>query len=58
MFYKGIMKKIDLRKRMREVRFVTENVLTPEQRNKLIQDKLDRAQVEFDKRKQLNQTYA
>jgi Spy/CpxP family protein refolding chaperone len=52
------MIKIDLRKRMREVRFVTENVLTPEQRKQLIQDKLDRAQVEFDKRKQLNQTYA
>ena len=52
------MKKIDLRKRMREVRFVTENVLTPEQRNKLIMDKLGRAQVEFDKRKQLNQNHA
>ena len=52
------MIKIDLRKRMREVRFVTENVLTPEQRTKLIQDKLERARVEFDKRKQLSQTHA
>jgi Spy/CpxP family protein refolding chaperone len=52
------MKKIDLRKRMREVRFVTENELTPEQRKQLIQDKLERAQIEFDKRKQLNRTYA
>ena len=52
------MKTVDLKKRMREVRFVTENVLTPEQRTKLIQDKLDRAQVEFNKRKQLDRTYA
>jgi len=52
------MKKIDLVKRMREVRFVTENVLTPEQRKQLIQEKLDRAHVEFNKRKQLNQNHA
>lgn len=43
---------------MREVRFVTENELTPEQRTKLIQDKLERARIEFNKRKQLDQTYA
>ena len=53
------MKKIDLKRRMREVRFTTEHTLTPEQRNKLIQDKLERAKLQFETRKRIqNQTYA
>jgi hypothetical protein len=38
------MKKIDLKKRMREVKFTTEHTLNEDQRNKLIQDKLERAE--------------
>jgi len=52
------MKKIDLVKRMREVRFITENMLTPEQRTELIQDKLARARLVIAKRKKPNQNYA
>jgi len=53
------MRKIDLKRRMREVRFTTEYTLTPEQRNKLIRDKLERARLTFETRKRVNsQTYA
>jgi hypothetical protein len=53
------MRKIDLKRRMREVRFTTEYTLTPEQRNKLIRDKLERARLNFETRKRVNsQTYA
>jgi Spy/CpxP family protein refolding chaperone len=38
------MKKIDLKQRMREVKFTTEHVLTPDQRDKLIREKLERAE--------------
>ena len=38
------MIKIDLKKRMREVKFTTEHTLNEDQRNKLIQDKLERAE--------------
>jgi hypothetical protein len=37
------MKKIDVKRRMREVMFTTEHTLNEEQRKKLIQDKIDRA---------------
>ena len=36
------MKKIDLKQRMREVKFTTEHTLNEDQRHKLIQDKLER----------------
>jgi len=53
------MKKVDLKQRMREVRFTTEHTLTPEQRNKLIQDKLERAKLNFQTRKRVEgQPYA
>ena len=39
------MKKLDLEKRMREVKYTTEHTLTPEQREKLIQEKLERAKA-------------
>ena len=37
------MKKLDLKQRMREVKYTTEHTLTPEQREKLIREKLERA---------------
>ena len=37
------MKKLDLEKQMREVKYTTEHTLTPEQREKLIREKLERA---------------
>ena len=37
------MKKLDLKQRMREVKYTTEHTLTPEQREKLIWEKLERA---------------
>jgi len=53
------MRKIDLKRRMREVRFTTEHTLTPEQRNKLIRDKLERARLNFETRKRVDsRTYA
>lgn len=53
------MKKIDLKRRMREVRFTTEHTLTLEQRNKLIQEKLERARLDFETRKRVDsRTYA
>jgi len=53
------MRKIDLKRRMREVRFTTEHTLTPDQRNKLIRDKLERARVDSEIRKRVDsQTYA
>ena len=39
------MKKLDLEKRMREVKYTTEHTLTPEQREKLIREKLERAKL-------------
>lgn len=44
------MKKLDLKQRMREVRFTTEYTLTPDQREKLIQEKLERARLELETR--------
>lgn len=41
------MKKIDLKKRMREVKFTTEHTLSEDQRHKLIQDKLERAERSY-----------
>jgi protein-arginine kinase activator protein McsA len=38
-------KKIDLRTRMREIKFTTENHLTEEQLRKLIQEKYERART-------------
>ena len=53
------MRKIDLKRRMREVRFTTEHTLTPEQRNKLIRDKLERARLDSETRKRGDsRTYA
>jgi hypothetical protein len=39
--------KIDLIKRFREVKFITEHTLTEDQRKKLIQDKLERAERHY-----------
>ena len=41
------MKQIDLKKRMREVKFTTEHTLTEDQRNKLIREKLERAERQY-----------
>ena len=38
------MTKIDLKQRMREVKFTTEHTLSEDQRNKLIREKLERAE--------------
>jgi hypothetical protein len=38
---------------MREVRFTTEHTLTADQRNQLIQDKLERARIESENRKRV-----
>ena len=48
------MKKIDLKKRMREVKFTTEHTLSEDQRHKLIQDKLERAE-RFKRSRQVQQ---
>jgi len=47
------MKKSDLKRRMREVRFTTEHTLTADQRNQLIRDKLERARIESENRKRV-----
>jgi len=52
-FSKEKMKKSDLKRRMREVRFITEHTLTEDQRTQLIQDKLERARVESENRKRV-----
>ena len=44
------MKKLDLKQRMREVKYTTEHTLTPEQREKLIREKLERARLELETR--------
>ena len=41
------MKKIDLKQRMREVKFTTEHTLSEDQRNKLIREKLERAERQY-----------
>ena len=41
------MNKIDLKQRMREVKFTTEHTLSADQRNKLIREKLERAEREY-----------
>jgi hypothetical protein len=38
------LKEIDLKQRMREIKFTTEHVLTKDQRNELIRAKLERAE--------------
>jgi hypothetical protein len=38
------MKKIDLKKRMREVKFTTEHTLSEDQLKRLIRDKMERAE--------------
>jgi len=38
------MNKVDLKKRMREVKFTTEHTLSEDQLQKLIQEKLERAE--------------
>lgn len=50
---KGKMKQVDLKKRMREIKFVTEHSLTPNQREKLIQDKLERARLNLEARRRV-----
>lgn len=53
------MRKKDLKRRMREVRFMTEHTLTPDQRDKLIREKLERARLDFETRKRVySRTYA
>jgi len=47
------MKKLDLEKRMREVKYTTEHTLTPDQREKLIQEKLERAKAMLETRKRI-----
>lgn len=41
------MKQIDLKRRMREVKFTTEHTLSEDQRNKLILEKLERAERQY-----------
>ena len=41
---KEIMKKIDLMKNFRQVKFTTAHTMSPEQRHQLIRDKLERAE--------------
>ena len=41
------MKKVDLKQRMREVKFTTEHTLSADQRNKLIREKLERAERRY-----------
>jgi hypothetical protein len=41
------MKQIDLKQRVREVRFTTEHTLTQEQLHKLIREKLERAERQY-----------
>jgi hypothetical protein len=45
------LKKIDLKQRMREVKFTTEHTLTPDQRDKMIKEKLERYEREYLSRK-------
>ena len=52
-FSKEKMKKLDLKQRMREVKYTTEHTLTPEQREKLIREKLERARLMHETRKQV-----
>ena len=47
------MKQVNLKQRMREVRFTTEHTLTPEQRNKLILEKMERARIQHKAMKRL-----
>ena len=39
------MKKLNLEQQMREAKYITEHTLTPEQREKLIREKLERARL-------------
>ena len=47
------MKKLDLEQQMREVKYTTEYTLTPEQREKLIQEKIERARLMLETRKRV-----
>jgi hypothetical protein len=47
------MKKLDLKQRMREVKFITEHALTADQLNQLIRDKLERARIESENRRRV-----
>ena len=47
------MKKLDLEQHMREVRYTTEHTLTPEQREKLIREKLERARIMLETRRRV-----
>jgi Spy/CpxP family protein refolding chaperone len=47
------MKKSDLKQRMREVKYTTEHTLTPEQREKLIQEKFERARLMLETRERV-----
>ena len=42
-FPQGKMKEIDIRKRVQEAEFTKQHTLSPEQFNKLLKDKMDRA---------------
>ena len=46
--------KVDFNKRIREVKFTAEHTLTTEQRNTLIQEKLERARKELESRKKFS----
>jgi hypothetical protein len=41
------LKKIDLNKRMREIKYTTEYTLTPKQRDQMIREKLERYEREY-----------
>jgi hypothetical protein len=47
------MKKLDLEQRMREVKYTTEYTLTPDQREKLIQEKIERVRLILETRKRV-----
>ena len=47
------MKKLDLEQQMREVRYTTEHTLTPEQREKLIREKLERVRLMLETRRRV-----
>ena len=44
------MKKIDVKKRMLEVRFTTEHTLSKDQRKALIMEKIERARMQLERR--------
>lgn len=45
--------KVDIKKRMREIKWITEHALSADQSKKLISQKLDRARKEAEARKRI-----